>query len=325
MQTMKRIILILCASILIIGLWSGAWLFIADQIDKSIASAATPADPAAPQISCAETAITGFPFRFDTRCTNAKIANGDIAISIAEVRVSVLAYKPTHYLAFVQSPAKITDAFYGTEQEFRWDSLEASLRTYGWQLSRVSVQAENLSLHDTLLADTVLGRANRAEAHLLNIKEQHDAENGLASLALYAKSDTTDLPFLNVTEGHLRLEAEVSNLPDDIRNWATPNALRNWQQAGGALNLVNLNARDATANVDLTGDLSLNAAGEVSGIIQGTSDQVAERFADFFQPQYQSLVFGVRQPDGTYKQTITLARGAIFAGITPLGALPAFF
>lgn len=241
------------------------------------------------------------------------------------MRVSVLAYKPTHFLAFAKGPAKISDAFYGTEQEYRWDNLEASVRTNGWQLSRLSVQGENLSLHDTLLADTILAKTNHIEAHLLNIPEKHKADDQLADLALYAKSNTIDLPILGIADGQLSVEAEIINVPDDIRQFAAPNALRTWQQAGGALRFHDLGAKDATANVDMEGELMLNASGEVIGCLEGTSNQVAERFADFFQPQYQSLIFGVRQPDGTYEQIISLVRGTIFAGITPVGTLPPLF
>lgn len=322
---MKRIILTLCAIGAIIVLWSSAWLFVASQISTAIASAAIPIEPNAPTLTCGQTAVTGFPFRFDASCADAQLVNGDTIVTLPGIHASILVYRPTHILASFKGPAHISDAFYGTEQELRWDGLQASLRTNGWQLARLSIEATNLAHYDTLLGDTLVAKSSQAELHLLDIPEKHDAAKGLASLALYLSTSSTNLPMLTIADGQLRAEAEITNLPDDLRNFGLANAIQLWQQAGGKLLLTDVQAEDSISSLALSGDLQINPQGEVTGQIAGISQQVAERFADFIQPDLQSLVFGVQQPDGSYKQTITMVQGAAFVGMVPIGAIPKLF
>jgi len=321
---MKRIILLLALIVIVVAGWSGAWLFFAGQISAQIALWANPA-PGAPTVTCANSSVAGFPFRFDVTCSNANIVDGDTQIEIAEIKATALVYRPTHVLAFVKGPARYTDAFFGTDQLMRWDNLEASLRLNGWLLERLSIHAENLEYLDTLLGETLVASAPMLEMHLLNMPERHNATNRLASFASYARTEGATIPAYQIADGRVTLEAEISNLPDDIRLWSDVALPQLWQQAGGRLKLTRFATDDTETSLLLEGDLGLSPIGEVEGNMTLVSNGLAERFGDLIPAQLRGVLFGTPQADGSMKQILTITRGAVIAGFAPLAIIPPLF
>ena len=322
---MKRIILALAIIGVVVAVWSGVWLFAAGQITQQVELAGNPGNPEIPALTCGNFSVTGFPFRFDASCDGATISQGDIAVTLPRLKATALIYRPTHLLAFADGPIHLSNAFYGTEQEVRFSLLEASLRLDGWQLQRLSLRGENIAWYDTLLGDILLASGDEAELHLLDIPTEHNPDAQLASLAFYAETKNADLTTFGVSGGQLTAEARITNLPDDIRAFGAPGMLQNWQAAGGKLVLEKLKANDAITMIDMHGQASLDETGAISGKIEGMSNQLAERFAEFVPPEYHSLYFGARQPDGRYKQTITIVKGTVFVGIAPQGTIPPLF
>lgn len=322
---MKRIIIALGLMGFLVTLWSGAWLFVANQIDQQIQIASNPANPEMTALNCENFGVTGFPFRFDATCSNATISQGDVRITSPQIKTSTLVYRPTHLLAFAESPIHISDAFYGTEHEMRFDLAQASLRLSGWRLGRFSVHAENISYFDTLLGDSQLATSPEVELHLIDIPTEHDPENARASLAFFARAKTTQLPILAVNDGEVTIEAKVTALPNDIRRLASPSVLRQWQAAGGQILLENFSANDTITSIEMTGEAALDETGTINGRVNGTSNQLAERFGDLVAPQFHAMFFGAAQPDGSYKQTLSIVKGTVFVGITPIATLIPLF
>lgn len=322
---MKRIIIALSIMVLLVALWTGAWLFVANQIDQQVELAARPANPEMMALTCEKFSVTGFPFRFDATCVNATLAQDDVRITAAQIKMTALVYRPTHLLAFAQSPIHISDAFYGTEQEMRFSLAQASLRLKSWRLGRFSIRAEDFSFYDTLLGDALLAASPELEFHLLDIPGEHDKEKGLASLALFARAKSAELTMFAINDGQLTAEAKITALPDDLRTIDPSTALRNWQAAGGELILQKLDGTDTITTIEMTGQASLDETGAISGKVEGITNQLAERFSDLVPPENRILFFGAAQADGSYKQTITIVKGTIFVGIAPQGSLPPLF
>lgn len=322
---MKRIIVALALLSLIVALWTGAWLFVATQISYQIDLAARPVDPEMPSLRCTDFAVNGFPFRFDATCTGATIIQKDVTVTIAQLKATALVYRPTHLIAFAQSPLHISDAFYGTEHDVRFDLANASLRLNGFQLKRLSLRLENLTYFDTLLGDSLLAASPEVEVHLLDIPASHRPEDGLSDLAFYASAKDAQLSTFGITGGQLTAQATITALPDDIRRLATGAPLRQWQTDNGELILEKLAANDPITSIEMTGSAALDANGTINGTIEGSSNQLAERFGDAVSPEYRTLFFGARQPDGSYTQTISIVNGTIFVGVSPQGTLPPLF
>lgn len=322
---MKRIIALLSIIIILAIGWTGVWLFAASQITAQTALLATPANDTTPTITCDEFSVTGFPFRFDATCKNAVIDGNDATISFAQLKATILVYRPTHILAFLEGPLRYSDAFFGTEQELRWTKLEASLRLDGWRLARTSIHGENLEYFDVLLGETLMAKTPLIEMHLLDVPEKHNTDTSLATLAAFARATDTSIPGYNITSGRLTLEAEISQLPDDIRSWANPALLRRWQAAGGQVALTRLEADDDTTSMNISGDVSLSDNGEIQGDMMFASSGLAERFGTLIPPTMRRVIFGNPQDDGSFQQVLTIRGGVVFVGVAPLVTLMPLF
>lgn len=318
----------------VIGLWSAGWFYVAGQARAALLAHGG-ADPAA-ALTCERLDITGFPFRFDFACTGADITADDTRVTIAGLRASVLVYNPTHALVSAQSPLTLADAFTGAERRLDFASAEASVRLTtddilkglggtGWRLARASLVADDITLTDTLTAELLLARAAHVEAHLLDMPERHAPQTGLAGLAAYARAELVQAPALDVANGQLSLEAELTGVPDDLRQFAVADAPQRWRDAGGQLKLVGLEATAGEEFVRSSGTLALDSAARVEGQIQLASKGLVERTGTLIPEDWKAIVLGQPAADGSYAQTLNLRGGFVFAGLLPVAQLAPLF
>ncbi|HEY0919437.1 DUF2125 domain-containing protein [Devosia sp.] len=318
----------------VIGLWSAGWFYVAGQARAALLDQGG-ADAAA-SLTCERLDITGFPFRFDFACTGADITDGDVSVTVAGLRASVLVYNPTHAIVSAQSPLTLADAFTGAERRLDFASAEASVRLTtddilaglagaGWRLARASLVADDLTLTDTLATELLLARAAHVEAHLLDMPERHAPATGLAGLAAYARAELVQAPALGIADGQLSLEAELTGVPDDLRRFADAEALPRWRDAGGQLHLVRLEATAADEFVRANGTLALDSAARLEGQIQLTSKGVVERAGTLIPEDWKGIVLGQQAADGSYAQTLNLRGGFVFAGLLPVAQLAPLF
>lgn len=323
---MKKRIIILGAVVLVLVLgWSGAWYFFAGQVRQQVEALAMADGETAPQLTCQNLVIGGFPFRFDAQCLGVAMVSGDVLIELPEWRASAMAYRPNHILATAIGPARISDAFTGLRQTVSWTEIDASFRLENWRIARISIVGNDLSWADTLFGDTLLASAPHMELHLLDMPEIHNAETGRAGLALFALAREITAPSVELASANAEIEAEITGLPDDIRNWGLVPFLPDWQQAGGALRLVGLRASDAASDLDASGDLHLDSEGYVTGSITVDSLGVAERIGPLIEQPWRTLVLGLPGEDGRYRNQLTFAGGGISAGLVPISAMPSLF
>ncbi len=323
---MKKRIIILGVIILTIVLaWCIAWYFISGQIRQQVEALALNDGETAPQLTCESLDISGFPFRFELDCKNVAIVSGDLLIEFPDLRGGVMAYRPNHVLASATGPAQISDAFTGLRQQVSWTDIEASLRVENWRIARVSIIGNDFNWTDTLFADTLITKSAHAEFHLLDIEELHDATTGRSALALFTRADDIEAPGIELNPTQIEIEAELTGLPDDIRNWGAVPFLPDWQQAGGELRLTGIRANDGTADLNATGQLQLDAQGYPTGTIDIDSLGVAQRVGALIEEPWRTLVLGVPGENGRHTNKLTLAGGGISSGLVPLAALPPLF
>ena len=322
---MKRIIWLFTAVILVVVLWSGAWLFLASQVRGNIELLADADGVTTPRFTCETLDISGFPFRFDADCANARLVNGDVVVDLAGVRASVLVYRPTHVLASALGPVSIVDAFTGSQSAVTWSGLEASARLEGWRIARISLSGKDVNWSDTLMGETLIAQGSLVDLQLGDIAEQHDAEKGLAALAGYLQVKDLVAPGFTVADGNGEVEVEVTSLPDDVRRIGEPDALLNWRVAGGQLKLVSIHATDGDSDLKATGNLAIDPQGLLDGQIDIASTRVAERLGPYLIEPYRTLVLGSPAPDGTHTNVLNFRGGNIFSGLVPIASVPPLF
>lgn len=323
---MKKRIIILGGVVLLVVLgWTGAWFFIAGQLRQQIELQALADGETGPQLVCGDLAVGGFPFRFDVECTSASLVSGDVLVEIPYMRASAMAYRPTHLLGSVTGPVAISDAFTGARQQVNWAESEASLRLEDWRIARLSIVADGVTWTDQLFGDTQIAQADHIEAHLLDMPEMHDPEDGRAALAGYLRAEALSAPGIDLSGANAEIELEVTALPDDIRNWGAVPVLPDWQQAGGKLRVVGIRASDGSADLNASGELALDAQGYPTGSISIDSLGVAERIGPYLDEPWRTLVLGVPGENGRHNNQLNFAGGALSSGLVPIAALAPLF
>ncbi|RUT29442.1 DUF2125 domain-containing protein [Arsenicitalea aurantiaca] len=322
---MKRFAILATAIVLVVVAWSGAWLYAAGEIRRTIDAQAAADGISSPRLTCGTLEVAGFPFRFDVTCLEASAQIEDMTVDLAEWRATVLVYRPTHLLAFGRGPARITDAFTGSSSELSWEELEASVRLSGWRIARASLTADTIAWSDTLVGQSLIGSASHLEAHLIDMPDAHEPERGVSALAAYVRLEDVSAPGFDVAGGEATLEAELTGIPDDVRAFGDPDLLPRWQQAGGALNLVGFRAQAGEQFFQSTGSLQLSDAGLANGRFDVESRGILEEIGDMLPPDMRQLILGNPDADGTYSQSIGLTNGVIFSGMLPIGMIPALF
>ena len=322
---MKKIIALGVVILVLAVAYSAAWFWAAGQATDYVKTLETADGETMPRVSCGGFAITGFPFGFDATCTNATIVSGDVTVTVSGLKAAAEVYRPTHVLVFAQSPAQIDDAFTGSKSRVDFASAQASVRLDGWRLGRASLVVTEPVWNDTVLEDRLLAKATKIEAHLIDVPAKHDAEKGLATLAQYVTVEALDAQGFEIGNGQSTFEAEITNLPDDVRTYADADLLKSWQAAGGKFVINGLKGGDATSAFDATGTLGLDTVGRLEGQLLLHSNGVVERLEGLIPPEYKGWIVGTPAADGSYSQTLNFAAGVVFSGLVPTGMIPPLF
>ena len=319
----KRIIILGSVVIAVVVLWSAAWLVLAGIVKQNIDLLAQGNGDFS--LSCERLDVGGYPFRFDADCAGARIVSGDVVAEVPGIRASVRVYAPTHVLASALGPMQLTDSFTGSRNGLAWSSLEASLRLSDWRIARASVEGRDLAWTDALFGDALIASSSHAELHALDMPEQHDAERGLAALAIYGRAQNAVWPGLTLSDANSEIQLELTGLPDDVRNWGQPSMAVDWQNAGGLLKVVSIHGTDAASTLDAQGELRLDPQGMLDGQIAIKSSGVADRIGPLLEEPWRTLVLGTPGTDGSHSNLLNFKAGALFSGLVPVAALPALF
>lgn len=337
---MRKFAALLIAIILVVGLWTGAWLWAATEIRNQVTLLAYNDGETNPKITCGTLDVGGFPFRFDVECLDGTLMQLDTTVTLSGLRASAMVYNPTHLVLSARSPLAIDDAFSGARSRVDFSSLQASARLtsrdlieglsgVGWRIANVSLVADDITWNDTVVDDMLRMSAGHLEAHLVDLPEGRDRAVHTATLGAYASLDDLSLPQLGVTAAQSTLEARIDQLPDDLIELTAPDAVRNWQARNGTLTLVKWQGSQPAPDekFEVTGEVTLNAAGLANGQVSYTTRGVLDRLlAPAGVPPLQIAAFkGMPGPDGTSTNTLGIADGRVtLAGFLIAELLPAF-
>lgn len=320
---MKRIIALGLVVLAVVLVWSGAWFYAATQIRSYVGMMAEADGITNPKITCADLSVGGFPFRFDVACRGMEVASGDVTTTMAELRGSALAYNPFFLRFWARGPVELSDAFTGSKSTVTFTNLEASARFNVFRIERISVIADTLDWTDALF-NAPIAKAARAEAHLIDIPEQHQTDLGLTALSQYVTATGVDIPGLALLDGTVTLESELSGVPDDVRRFAEPDAIARFRDARGQLTLVSLRgeASEGQDFIDASGNAGLDDQGRLEGQIALKSRGLVERLDGLFDPNMRPLIAGSPAADGSYANTLNIRAGVFVSGVVPLFVIP---
>ena len=321
--------------------WCGYWYFASAEIRQRIAERESMGIP----LVCGEEEWAGFPFRFTLICKDAELRletpDGPVSLATGRLSLTALAYRPNHVIAEASSPADI--ALPG----LRIKSEEAPLRA-GLKFELASGEPRELSLSTSDWSGRfelpVAGAGNRtvnasADAFLLHWRP---ADNGNAqSLGLQTQ------------ELVLRNSAPLPGEPDEVTLDSLaglvditafditrpPDTLKDWQAAGGRIEIRHLAGKAYGQDVVAQGGLGLDASGLADGRVEAdildldgllktfiANGTVKENEAVMISTAVRLLSGGAKDlEEGRSRVPVIFSKGRFYVGPFKVTTLPSLF
>ncbi|WP_182085139.1 DUF2125 domain-containing protein [Aureimonas sp. ME7] len=147
---------------------TGAWYYLAGELDRRVASALDASAGGGTAITCDNHAVFGYPFRIGLRCDAVGVdapQNG-IRLSGGSLRTAAQVYAPSHIVAELAGPLRVSAPDL-PPLDVNWSLAQASTSLWTQGLERVSiaVDAPVVSVVAEAGALTPLARSDRLEAH----------------------------------------------------------------------------------------------------------------------------------------------------------------
>lgn len=335
--TLRKFLWLAIVVVAVVAAWTAGWFWAAGEATRQVKLLAAADGETAPQFTCGSFNISGFPFRFDAECRDATLVDQDLTATFPGLKASVMVYNPTHVIFSARGPFAYADAFSGSQRRLDFTRLDGSLRVVsadpikglggeGWRIARLSVESDELAVTDTVASEVLEASARHIEAHLVDMPELLDKAAGTSALANYLKADALTLPGLNVNSSTLTLEAQLSGLPADLRDFADPEIMRRWQSAGGSLKLVQLSGSQTSPDerFDIAGEAHLNGGGYLEGHIDYSTKNVLDRLSQLVPAVQLAMLRGAPLGEGNFSNTLIIADGQVklltfvFAQLPPL-------
>ncbi|WP_031284968.1 MULTISPECIES: DUF2125 domain-containing protein [unclassified Labrenzia] len=334
--TRRGYILLAGTVVLVIAGWSAAWFYgqsvLREQLDRQIVRMADQGL----DVSCADLAIAGYPFRYEVSCADMRSADRrGTAASLGGLNAVALIYNPWHVILEAKSPAAMSVPVNGLEGGLTWQTARASVKFSDNALGSFDAVIDKPeAAFDTALARGLFA-AEKSEVHL---RKQPESAATLESFVTVQDLSLKSLPELQQTislRSHARIEGGTALL-------AGADLVSLVRAQGGELPVelvlteILLGAGKATAS----GSLVLSGDGTLSGSLElnlGNPDALLDSVKPLFPPEDQtfsllqnvvkSLEPAAKEVDGV--RTITLPvsvdRGVVRIGFLPLGQIPPLF
>jgi hypothetical protein len=324
------------AAIVVLGLaWCGFWWFAAQRAEATIAAWIEQEAGHGRVYSCASRTVGGFPFRIEVRCAQPameltglqppRVVKARELVGLAQV------YQPNLIIAEITGPVSIAETGQPATWQADWELMQASLRGVAGRPERLSVVLDRVTFDQaTGGSPDRIGSADRLELHV---------RRGVASAEDKPVVDfAAEVAGAVVRGGPLTgrpLDGEIAGVlrgVSDLRPRPLPERLKEWQTAGGRLELTKLRIKQGEAIAIAAGDVGLSPAGRPDGVINITMAgfetlvrDMAGAGGNLQLGLLAGLAFLGRPAEIEGKRAVSVALrftdGAAFLGPIPLGRM----
>ena len=325
--------------------WSGLWVWASRVADGEIAAWIDRETAVGRVYNCGSRTIGGYPFRIELRCTDPAVElrgqGTPVSIKAREILAVAQVYQPTLIIAEVTGPMTINDASGALSLTADWTLLQASVRGLPATPERISLVFDAPKLRRTGGSDAdMLVQADRIEFHVRQGADFRadapvfDLASQLNNAVIPSVPGFSARPFNAQASAILRGLRDLVPKPVALR-------LREWQAAGGRLEIANARMQQGEALATAKGDIGLSP----NGRLDGTLTLALAGFEDLARllglPNIQirggqggllgnlsaMLGGGQTEIDGKKAMSVPLrfADGAVFFGPLRLGQTPAWF
>src|SRR5688572_26722093 len=250
--------------------WSGVWYYAAGEAEARINDWQAQQATAGRVFSCGSQKVGGFPFRIEARCVNASVELKDtqppVAIKLKEILVVAQVWDPKLLIAEFTGP--LTAAEPGQPPvTATWTLAQASVRGTPATPERASLAVDNLKLDGPAPGNPPLFDSKHAEFHA---RMQYGSwpHNPAIDLAVKLNAATAQALGPYTREP---LDADILAVlhgMKDLRPKPLPVRLREWQAAGGRLEIQSARIAQGDTLGNATGMLALTQRGRLDGALR---------------------------------------------------------
>ncbi|MCP3053776.1 DUF2125 domain-containing protein [Aurantimonas marianensis] len=329
----RAFVWVIGVALLLAGGLSGAWYYLADQLETQVTRVIAGARVQGAEIGCAGRSVFGYPFRLGVRCDAVTLempgdARGQgLRATAGALRTAAQIYRPNRVVAELDSPL-LVDAQQMAPLDIRWQLTQASASFWTEGMDRFALVADQpvVALAQPAAGRLPLFEAGRFEAHA----RRRDGDLDIAVSSADGRVVAPDAPSLPVFDAaaDLTLTGAADWLAGRIDGDTLGEALAGRE---GALRSLKLDFGEASA--ELSGDFAVAADGLVSGDfelavadpqrIAALVGEAMPQFAPIAQSVASAIGFVARQENGRDIVALTLRDGNLSAGVIPLGQVPA--
>ncbi|MFL5048925.1 MAG: DUF2125 domain-containing protein [Xanthobacteraceae bacterium] len=337
-----RVFLPFALMIVVALAWSAAWYFAARRADATITAWIEQEARFGRIYSCGSRSSGGYPFRIEMRCADPAVELAAVepprVLRAKELMGVAQIYQPDLIIAEITGPLSIGEAGRPTLWRADWRLAQTSLRGVVGSSQRVSIVLEAVRFERTDGTTTeTWAAANRVEAHLRRGPASASDRPVLDLAAQVAGATVPSAAALGGRPFDAELVAVLRGLTD-LRPKPMPARLKEWQAAGGRLQVAKFRLQQGEAVAVAAGDIGLSAAGRPDGAFDITMagfDRLAQDLLG--RAQGGALQFGLMaglawlgrpaEIDGKRAVAVPLRvnDGAVYLGRIPLGKVEPLF
>jgi len=249
--------------------WSGVWYYAAGEAEARVNDWQAQQAKAGRVFSCGSQKVGGFPFRIEVRC-------GDVAVELKDTQPPLaIKLKEIHVVSQVWDPKLLIAEFTGplTAAEpgqppvtVTWTLAQASVRGTPSTPERASIAIDDLKLDGPAVGNALFD-AKHAEFHA---RMQYGSWPHNPAIDLAVKLSAATAPALGA---YVRepLDADILAVlhgMKDLRPKPLPVRLREWQAAGGRVEIQNARVAQGDTVGNATGMLALTQRGGLDGALR---------------------------------------------------------
>ena len=331
----RWLLILLVILILVAAAWSGFWYFAARTVEKNVTAWMEQEARFGRVYACASRTVGGYPLRIEMRCTD----------PVVEIKTAPLVVKAKEFIALAQvfEPNVITGEIVGPFSLAPPD--KPPLFTGTWQLARASVRFTPMPDHVSVVVDgakfdsSAPGSQGVASADHIELHGDLDTVSNKPVFTFSATVTGATAPDAG-TFGARPTDVNITAVLRGLNDFAPkplPVRLKEWQAAGGRLEITNIRVKQGDAVAVAKGDLGLSVNGRVDGTIGLTLagfDQVIQtvlgsqgKNTGLFAVAGLSLLGKPVDLEGKKAIAVPLrfTDGAVYFGPIPLGKTPPLY
>lgn len=261
----------LIVMLVLAAVWSGVWFYAAGEAEARINDWQAQQAKAGRTFACGTQKVGGYPFRIEVRCANAAVELRDtqppLALKLKDILVVAQVWDPKLLIAEFSGPLSIADLGQQPYATANWTLAQASVRGTPSKPERASIVADGLKVEGSAPGSPPMFDSKRTEFHA---RVQFGSWPHNPAIDLAVKLNAASAPTLG-SYTRDALDADILAVLHGVKDMSPkPMAarLREWQAAGGKLEIQSARLAQGDAIATGTGVLALTSQGRLDGALQ---------------------------------------------------------